>query len=56
VRFAAANGLVSLVGNVVLMALLVTALGFTPVAANLLAISACGWVNYLLSDRVVFQR
>jgi putative flippase GtrA len=53
-RFHVANGLVSLAGNVVLMALLVGALHLPPVAANALAILACSVVNYVLGDRWVF--
>jgi putative flippase GtrA len=54
VRFAAANGAVSLAGNVVLMAVLVRGAHVAPVAANLIAIAACGVINYWLGDRLVF--
>ena len=53
-RFAATNGAVSLVGNVVLMWMLVTGAGLQPIVANLVAISACGLVNFWLADRLVF--
>lgn len=53
-RFAATNGAVSLVGNVILMWMLVTGAGLQPVVANLLAIGACGLVNFWLADRLVF--
>lgn len=53
-RFALANGAVSLVGNLILMAALVGAVGLPPVPANALAIAACGVVNFELGDRVVF--
>jgi dolichol-phosphate mannosyltransferase len=53
-RFHALNGLVSLVGNVLLMRLLVGTAGLPPIPANLLAVLACSAVNYLASDRVVF--
>jgi putative flippase GtrA len=55
-RFALANGAVSLVGNMLLMAGLVGAAGLPPVAANVLAIAACGVVNFELGDRLVFRR
>ena len=55
VRFVAANGVVSLSGNVVLMSLLVGALQLAPLPANLLAIALCGGLNFILADRVVFS-
>ena len=53
-RFAMANGAVSLAGNLFAMSLLVGAWGLAPLPANLLAIAACGLVNFWLGDRVVF--
>jgi putative flippase GtrA len=53
-RFAVANGLVSLLGNVALMFVLVGVFGLPAVPANLIAIAACGVANYWLGDRVVF--
>jgi putative flippase GtrA len=53
-RFNAANGLTSLVGNASMMALLVGVVGAPPVPANTLAVAAIGAVNYLLADRWVF--
>lgn len=55
-RFHALNGLVSLVGNLLLMRLLVGTMGMPAIPANLLAVIACSLVNYLASDRVVFAR
>jgi putative flippase GtrA len=55
-RFAGANGVVSLAGNVWLMFVLVGVAGLPPVGANLVAIAACGLVNYRLGDRFVFRR
>jgi putative flippase GtrA len=52
--FALGNGLVSLAGNVVLMAVLVGALGVPAIAANAGAIAACGCLNFWIGDRVVF--
>ena len=54
-RFAAANGVVSLGGNLACMAVLVDGFGITPVAANVAAIAACGVLNFWLGDRVVFR-
>jgi putative flippase GtrA len=55
-RFSAANGLVSLVGNTALMTLLVDAAHIPVPAASLMAIAACGILNYVLADRGVFRR
>lgn len=54
--FAASNGLVSVVGNVLVTAVLVERLAVPVLAANLVAIALCGLVNYTLADRVVFRR
>jgi len=54
-KFNASNGAVSIVGNLVLMRLLVGELKFNYVASNLLAIVLCSLVNFLLSDRFVFD-
>jgi len=54
-KFNASNGVVSIVGNLVLMRLLVGELKFNYVASNLLAIVVCSLVNFLLSDRLVFD-
>jgi putative flippase GtrA len=55
VRFHAANGLVSLTGNLVLMHLLVGLAGIPPVPSNLLAVLVCALVNFTASDRIVFR-
>ena len=54
-RFHAANGLVSLTGNLVLMRLLVGLAGMPPLPANLLAVLACALINFTASDRLVFR-
>jgi putative flippase GtrA len=54
VRFALANGAVSLVGNLLAMTLLVGLVGLPAVPASVAAIAACGLVNYWISDRRVF--
>ena len=55
VRFNASNGLVSILGNVLLMRLLVGTLGMQYFVANLIAIAVCSLVNFLLSDCFVFH-
>ena len=52
-RFAGLNGVVSLVGNVVLTGALVRA-GAPLLGANALAVGACSLANFVLSDRLVF--
>ncbi|MEO6236689.1 MAG: GtrA family protein [Vicinamibacterales bacterium] len=54
-RFHAANGLISLAGNLLLMRVLVGLCGLPPVGANLAAVIACALVNYAASDRFVFR-
>ncbi len=54
-RFVSANGLVSLTGNVVIMTALTGGAGLRPVAANVVAIAACGLVNFWLGEQVVFR-
>jgi putative flippase GtrA len=56
VRFHLTNGAVSLVGNALAMRWLVGELHFPVIPANLVAITACCVLNFLLSDRVVFTR
>jgi putative flippase GtrA len=53
-RFAMANGAVSLTGNLVVMTGLVAGAGLHPVPANLIAIATCGAANFWLGNRVVF--
>ena len=54
-RFHILNGLVSLVGNLLMMRLLVGLLGMQPVVANVVAVLACALVNFTASDRLVFR-
>jgi putative flippase GtrA len=54
-KFNASNGAVSIVGNLLLMWLLVGELKFNYVASNVFAIIVCSLVNFLLSDRLVFE-
>lgn len=53
--FVAANGVVSFGGNVVIMIALVAGAGVPVLVANLIAIAACGLVNFWLGDTVVFS-
>jgi putative flippase GtrA len=53
--FTLANGTVSLVGNVVLMAVLVGVFGIPALGANAIAIGVCGCLNFWLGDTVVFR-
>jgi putative flippase GtrA len=55
-RFHVANGLVSLVSNLVLMRLFTGGLEIPAVPANLAAIVLTSVVNFVLSDRWVFAR
>jgi putative flippase GtrA len=54
-RFHALNGMVSMVGNVLVMAVLVGAVGMAPVAANLIAIVVCSMINFFASEMLVFR-
>ena len=54
-RFNASNGAVSILGNLLLMRALVGELRLNYILANLIAVSICSLVNFLLSDRLVFD-
>lgn len=54
VRFALANGVLSLAGNV-LITVALAGIGVRPVLANAIAIAACGVINFWLGERVVFR-
>src|SRR5215831_12173809 len=54
-RFHALNGLVSLGGNLLLTWLLVDSFAMTPIPANVVAVLACGIINYFGADRIVFD-
>ncbi len=55
-RFNVSNGLISMVGNLVLMELLAVRLHLNYMVSNMAAIIACSLLNYLVSDRLVFKR
>jgi putative flippase GtrA len=54
-RYNLTTGVVSALGNVVLMRYLVGGARFPVVAANLITIGVCSAANFILSDRVVFS-
>ena len=57
-RFAKFNltaGLFSILGNVLLMRILVSSAGMNYLLANMVAIAACSIVNFVMSDRFVFE-
>jgi putative flippase GtrA len=55
VYFHLANGMFSLLGNLVLMRLFVGVMGMNYALANLIAICLCAIMNYLAGDRFVFR-
>jgi putative flippase GtrA len=56
IRFALANGAVSLAGNLGVMATLVAGAGMPPIAANLVSMAVCGLLNFWIGDAFVFTR
>ena len=56
VRFHLTNGLLSLVGNVLLMRFLAGVLHLPVLAANVLCIVTCSLANFLMSHHLVFRR
>lgn len=55
-RFHLANGLISVMSNLVWMRVFTGWLGLPPVPANLMAIALTSVANFLFSERWVFQR
>jgi putative flippase GtrA len=53
--FVVANGVVSFGGNILIMIALVSGADVPVLPANLIAIAACGLVNFWLGDTVVFS-
>ena len=53
-KFNASNGLVSILGNLLLMRWLAGVLGMNYFAGNLIAVTVCSLVNFFLSDCFVF--
>ena len=54
-KFNLTNGVLSVVGNVVVMQGLVGLIGMHYLIANMLAIAACSVLNFVVSERFVFQ-
>ena len=54
-RFNLSNGLISIVGNVVLMEILAVRLHLNYIFSNLVAIGACSLLNFFVSDKLVFK-
>lgn len=56
VRFHFGNGLVSIIGNLMLMKILAGELHVPVLASNMIAITICSLANFCLADRWVFAR
>ena len=54
-KFNLANGLISIAGNLALMKLFAGAMGVNYFVANLLSITGCSVLNFLVSDSFVFS-
>lgn len=54
-RFHMLNGMVSLAGNVAIVAILSGMRGVSPVPANLIAIGVCSMINFFASEVLVFR-
>lgn len=55
-KFNATNGAVSIAGNLLIMRALVGRFHMNYMLANLIAVTVCSLINFLLSDWVVFER
>jgi len=55
-RFNLTTGMISIVGNLLLMRLLVGTLHLQYIVGNLLTIGVCSLANFWASDRMVFQQ
>jgi len=56
IKFNASNGAISIVGNVLGMALLGRVARINYLAANTVSIAGCSLLNFLVSDRLVFMK
>ena len=54
-KFNVSNGLISIVGNLLLMELLAVRLHLNYMISNLVAIGACSLINFFVSDKLVFK-
>lgn len=53
-KFNATTGMISLVGNVLLMSVLVGRFGFPILGANVVTVVACSLLSFFLADRIAF--
>jgi len=53
-RFHALNGLVSLGGNLLVVATLTGQFGVAPIVSNVVAVIVCGILNFFGADQIVF--
>jgi putative flippase GtrA len=56
IRFHLGNGLISLLGNLIMMRVLEGVLHLPVIGANILAITTCWLSNFFIGDRWVFRR
>jgi len=54
VKFNVTTGLVSIIGNLVLMSVLVGRVGLPIIGANLVTVTACSLLSFFLADRIAF--
>ena len=54
-KFNVTTGLVSLVGNLVLMSILVGRFGLPITGANVITVGACSVLSFFLADRIAFS-
>ncbi|HEV7747010.1 MAG TPA: GtrA family protein [Pyrinomonadaceae bacterium] len=55
VKFNVTTGLVSLVGNLVLMSILVGRFGLPITGANVITVAGCSLLSFFLADRIAFD-
>jgi len=55
-KFNVTNGVVSIVGNLLFMSMFVGWFGLATGSSNLLSVAACSLCNFMLADRVVFDK
>ncbi len=55
-KFNITNGVVSIVGNLLFMSMFVGWFGLAIGGSNLLSVAACSLCNFILADRIVFDK
>ncbi len=55
VKFNVTTGLISIIGNLVLMSVLVGRVGLPIIGANLVTVAACSLLSFFLADRIAFE-